>query len=289
MSDAGQDVRRLPTWLRRPLGSGSGYAHTEAVLESLGMETICVNAHCPNRGECWSRGTATVLILGKVCTRRCGFCSVAGGRTALPDTTEPTRVAEMARQLRLKYLVITSVTRDDLADGGAGQFRDCIQAVKGLCPETQVEILTPDFRGCQREAVEMLCEEPPFVFGHNVETVRALYATVRPGGDYRRSLRLLEAVKEYDSDIVTKSSIMLGLGETEAEVLDVLEDLRAAGCDRVTIGQYLKSSPDALEVVEYIAPEKFAWWKETAAGMDFSWVCSSPFARSSYRAEQETV
>jgi lipoic acid synthetase len=259
------------------------------VLRELSLQTICSNANCPNRGECWSRGTATVLILGNICTRNCKFCSVATGKPAPPDPTEPTRVATMVNQLGLKYLVLTSVDRDDLPDGGASHFRDCIKHVRQQFPHTKFEILTPDFRNCQEKALQILGDALPFLFAHNVETVPSLYSVARAGGDYQRSLKLLETAKEYYAHIVTKSSIMLGLGETEAEVEQVLKDLRRVGCDRVTIGQYLKPSGDSLDVVQYVTPERFDAWKEKARALGFSWVISSPFARSSYFAEQDSA
>ncbi len=277
----------LSPWLKRPLPTGETYDRTNKVLSSLGLETICTSANCPNRGECWARGTATVLILGNVCTRNCKFCSVASGKPAPPDPTEPARLAEMAMQLGLKYLVITSVDRDDLPDGGAGHFRDCINEVRRHRPNTRFEILTPDFRGCQATAVEILRDALPFVFAHNVETVPSLYPIARAGGSYERSLNLLKMAKEGHDKIQTKSSIMLGLGETGAEVEEVLRDLRNVGCDRITIGQYLKPSKNSLEVAAYISPARFDWWKQKAIGLGFSWVMCSPFARSSYFAEQE--
>lgn len=266
--------------------AGETYNKTKDILSSLHLETICLNANCPNRGECWDRGTATVLVLGNVCTRSCGFCSLTTGRPAPPNPTEPARIAEMAERMALKYLVITSVNRDDLPDGGARHFRDCINATRHRCPDVKFEILTPDFRNCQGRALSMLSDALPFVFAHNVETVPSLYPVVRKGGDYQRSLNLLRLAKESYADVQTKSSIMLGLGETDAEVEQVLKDLRRAGCDRLTIGQYLKPSKHSLEVVEYLPPAKFDFWKEKAHQLGFSWVLSAPFARSSYHAEK---
>ncbi len=283
----GTSIRKLPPWLRRPWPAGHSFQHTRETLETLGLETICTNANCPNRGECWGRGTATVLILGNVCTRNCKFCSVATGRPQPPDATEPARLADMAKRMSIRYLVITSVNRDDLPDGGAGHFRDCIEEVRRQCPSMRFEILTPDFRGCQEQALETLAGALPFVFAHNVETVPSLYSVARAGGDYELSLRLLRTARDRYPDVQTKSSIMLGLGESDAEVERVLRDLRRAGCDRLTIGQYLRPSKDSLDVVEYITPEKFAWWKDRATGIGFTWVLSSPFARSSYFAEQQ--
>ena len=279
--------RNLPPWLRRPLPTGKTYNRTANVLSSLGLETICNNANCPNRGECWARGTATVLILGNICTRNCKFCSVAKGRPGPPDPTEPARVAEMTEQMGLKYLVITSVDRDDLPDGGAGHFRNCINKVRQQCHNTKFEILTPDFRNCQVLAIKILADALPFVFAHNVETVPSLYPIARAGGDYQLSLNLLKMAGENYNNTQTKSSIMLGLGESDDEVEQVLKDLRNAGCDRITIGQYLKPSKNSLEVVEYIPPAKFDWWRQKAIELGFIWVMSSPFARSSYFAEQE--
>ncbi len=281
--------RKLPSWLGRTLPANDTFEQTAQIVNSLGINTICCSANCPNRGLCWSRGTATVLILGAICTRNCKFCSVGTGRPAPPDPTEPSRLAEMAEQLRLKYLVITSVNRDDLADGGAGHFRDCINQVRRRCPELKFEILVPDFRDCQKQALEILRDCLPFIFAHNVETVPSLYPLARSGGNYQLSLELLKYARESFGDIPTKSSIMLGLGERDDEVLQVLKDLRGVGCDRLTIGQYLKPSKESLEVVEYVTPEKFDWWKDRALELGFSWVISAPFARSSYFAEQENT
>jgi lipoic acid synthetase len=281
--------RRLPPWLRRPLPTNGSFQHTRKVLESLGLQTICSNANCPNRGECWSRGTATVLILGNICTRNCKFCSVATGRPEPLDKTEPSRLARMAKQMQLKYLVITSVDRDDLPDGGAGHFRDCINSVRQQCPDMKFEILTPDFRNCQYQALQILHDSLPFVFAHNVETVPSLYPVARTGGDYQMSLNLLKMAKDYYDEVQTKSSIMLGLGETDAQVEQVLRDLRDVGCDRITIGQYLKPSKDSLEVVEYVTPAKFDRWKQKAIELGFSWIISGPFARSSYFAERQSA
>jgi len=280
---------KLPPWLRRPLPAHQAFRNTEQILSSLELETICGSANCPNRGQCWARGTATVLILGNVCTRNCKFCSVATGKPEPPDPTEPGRLAQMAEQMGLKYLVITSVDRDDLADGGAGHFRDCVNEVRGRRPEMKFEILVPDFRQCQDEALGILSAALPFVFAHNVETVPSLYAVARRGGDYRLSLELLEKAKAAYENVQTKSSIMLGLGETDDKVVQVLGDLRGVGCERLTIGQYLKPSKESLDVVEYVHPDKFAWWQEKAREMGFSWVISGPFARSSYFAEVENT
>lgn len=281
--------RKLPPWLRRPLPANRAFKRTESILSSLRLDTICSNANCPNRGQCWARGTATVLILGNLCTRNCKFCSVAVGKPEQPDPTEPVRLAQMANQIGLKYLVITSVNRDDLPDGGAGHFRDCINQVRQQCPDMKFEILTPDFRNCQAQAADILRDALPFIFAHNVETVPSLYQIARAGGNYQRSLNLLKMAKENYEGIETKSSIMLGLGEADDEVEHVLRDLRNVGCDRITIGQYLKPSKSSLEVVEYVTPDKFDWWRQKAMEFGFSWVISQPFARSSYFAELENT
>jgi lipoyl synthase len=281
--------RKLPPWLKTVLPANDTFINTEQVLSELCLETICSSANCPNRGQCWSRGTAAVLILGKICTRNCKFCSVAAGKPEPPYATEPLRLAQMAERMNLKYMVITSVNRDDLPDGGASHFRDCINEVRRQCPDMKFEILTGDFRNCQERAIEILRRSLPFVFAHNVETVPSLYKKARAGGDYQRSLNLLKIARDIMGDITTKSSIMLGLGERDEEVMQVLKDLRKAGCDRITIGQYLKPSKNSLDVAEYITPEKFDWWKQIALEAGFSWVMSSPFARSSYFAEIENT
>lgn len=277
---------QFPPWIKRHLGGGSAYNKTAKTLEDLEIQTICTNAKCPNLGECWTRGTATVLILGNICTRNCPFCAVGHGKPLPPDRDEPRRVAEMTQRIGVKYLVITSVDRDDLEDGGASQFSDVMAACRQRDEKMRFELLVPDFRDCRETALEMLDSSRPFVFGHNVETVPELYAKARPGGDYSRSLNLLKAAIERWPEIPTKSSLMLGLGETDDQVLEVLKDLRDAGCDRVSLGQYLKPSRDALDVVEFVTPEKFDWWAEKAREMGFSWVMSSPFTRSSYHADE---
>jgi lipoyl synthase len=278
-------VSKLPPWLKRRLPAGGQFVQTDEVLKSLHLETICTNACCPNRGECWENGTATVLILGNICTRNCKFCSVPKGKPLPPDPTEPARVAQMAGQMKLKYLVITSVDRDDLPDGGAAHFADVIKEVRRQTPVIDIEILTGDFRDCQDKALNILAKALPFVFSHNVETVPSLYSVARPGGDYRRSLELLAKAKKHFADTQTKSAMMLGLGEKDTEIEQVLKDLRSVSCDRVAIGQYLRPSKNSLPVVEYIEPAKFDLWKQKAIELGFTWVMSSPFTRSSYHAE----
>lgn len=276
---------QFPPWIKRHLGGGTKFNKTAKALVDLGLETICTNAKCPNQGECWSRGTSTVLILGNICTRNCPFCAVGHGKPLPPDPDEPANIAEMTRRLDVKYLVITSVDRDDLADGGASQFREVVSVCRERDKKMRFELLVPDFKDCQEEALEILAGALPFVFGHNVETVPELYKTARPGGDYQRSLSLLHKARIKWPDTPVKSSLMLGLGETDEQVIMVLKDLREAGCDRVSLGQYLRPSKEALEVAEFVTPDKFDWWAEKAKELGFSWVMSSPFTRSSYHAD----
>lgn len=284
-----KNTGKLPPWLKRRIGSGETYNHTNKTLQGLGLQTICTNANCPNRGICWSQGTATVLILGNVCTRNCKFCSVGHGKPEPPDPTEPDRVAKMCKEMDLKYLVITSVDRDDLHDGGAAHFAAVVKRCRQLKPDMKFELLVPDFRDCQQQAIETLSQVAPFVFGHNVETVPSLYPVARTGGNYKLSLTLLEKFKKAQPRLNTKSSLMLGLGETDEELLQVMKDLRNVGCDRISLGQYLKPSKESLDVVEYIEPEKFDQWKQKAKQLGFKWVMSSPFTRSSFAAEKETT
>lgn len=278
-------TKRLPPWLKRPLGGGPAYARTARLVRENRLNTICEDARCPNRGECWSRGTATFLILGDVCTRRCGFCSVASGNPkGAVDGDEPRRLAETVADMGLKYVVVTSVDRDDLPDKGAGHFADCIVALRKRIPGIQIEILTPDFRGHADKAIERLAPLAPFVWGHNVETVERLYPTVRPGSIYKDSLALLAEATRAPG-IIAKSSIMLGVGETRDEVLETLDDLAATGIERLTIGQYLQPTGTQLDVVEFVHPDEFAAYGDQARERGIRWVVSSPFARSSYFAE----
>lgn len=275
--------RRLPRWLKRRIPKGNANHVTARLLAELRLETVCDNARCPNRMECYSRRTATFLILGKLCTRGCRFCAVGRGRPEPPDPEEPLRVAEAARRLGLRHVVITSVTRDDLPDGGAEHFRQCVLAVRQRT-QASVEVLTPDF-GDRPGAVERVVEAGPEIFNHNTETVPRLYRTVRGlGADYRRSLGLLARVKRRNPRMRTKSGLMLGLGETREEVLDTLADLRGQGCDLVTIGQYLQPSDQCLPVRRFVPPEEFAEWAQLARSLGFLQVASGPFVRSSYHA-----
>ncbi|WP_319757390.1 lipoyl synthase [uncultured Sphaerochaeta sp.] len=276
----------FPPWIRKGLSTGQQYKRTEGLLESMQIDTICTQANCPNQRECWEKGTATVLILGTICTRNCPFCSVSHGSPLPPDPLEPKRIADLASELALQYLVITSVDRDDLPDGGASQFRSIVEACRLRNSSMRFELLVPDFKGVQEAAIEALDPIQPFVFGHNVETVPELYRTVRPGGNYERSLRLLRLAKNRWPKTPTKSSLMLGLSESDEQVLAVLQDLRNSGCNRLCLGQYLKPTKDSLPVRKYIHPDEFAHWRDVAITMGFDWVLSEPFARSSYHAEE---
>jgi len=272
---------RLPRWLKRPLPQ-AGMRYTNDVISDLRLETVCESAKCPNRSECWSRQTATFMILGNVCTRPCGFCSVPRGKTEAIEVDEPQRVAEAARRLGLSYVVITSVTRDDLPDGGAEHFYQCVQTVRA---ETgaQVEVLTPDFRG-NREAIRRVVEARPDVFNHNTETVPRLYDRVRRNAVYQRTLNLLAEVKSEAPQMPTKSGLMLGLGETLDEVLATCADLRSVGCDMITLGQYLQPTPAHLPVERYVPPEEFDEVGDLVRKLGFRMVASGPFVRSSYHA-----
>lgn len=280
----GAGARRLPSWLKRPIPKGHVAAATSGILRDLNLETVCENAKCPNRMECYAHSTATFMILGNVCTRPCGFCAVSRGRPEPLASDEPDRVAEAARRLGLKHVVITSVTRDDLPDGGAEHFYQCVQAVRALTGAA-VEVLTPDFVN-QRHGLDRVIDAAPDVFNHNTETVPRLYRRVRgPKSDYRWTLALLARVKERNPAIKTKSGLMLGLGESTDEVLEVLSDLRAVGCDFLTLGQYLQPALDRfLPVVRYWPPQEFDELGRMARSLGFSQVASGPFVRSSYHA-----
>ncbi len=273
--------RRLPRWLKRPLPQ-SGMAYTSDVISDLRLETVCESAKCPNRTECWSQKTATFMIGGNVCTRPCGFCSVPKGKTERLELDEPERVAEAAARLGLKYVVLTSVTRDDLPDGGADHWYRTVLAVRELTG-AQVEVLTPDFLG-NRKAISRVIESRPDVFNHNTETVPRLYHRVRRNAEYQRTLDLLKQIKDEAPEMPTKSGLMLGLGETREELFDVFADLRGVGCDMLTLGQYLQPTPDHLPVERYVPPEEFDEVGEQARKLGFSMVASGPFVRSSYHA-----
>lgn len=277
-------ARRLPSWLKRKLPRGNGNFYTESLLRELRLETVCENARCPNRPECYSRRTATFMILGNVCTRPCGFCSVPRGTPEELEDDEPARVAEAAARLGLRHVVITSVTRDDLPDGGADHFRRCVLAVRERTGAT-VEVLTPDFLG-DAAAIDRVLEASPEVYNHNLETVPRLYRKVRGRAAYARSLKLLHHVKQRRPDIVTKSGLMLGLGETMDELFEVFADLRAIGCDTLTLGQYLAPTLKHIPVVRYVPVEEFDALAVRARWLGFRQVVAGPFVRSSYHADE---
>jgi lipoic acid synthetase len=276
-------TRRLPQWLKRPLPTGNENFYTRGVIDELRLETVCESARCPNRSECWSRRTATFMILGNMCTRPCGFCSVPkGGTPDVVEDDEPARLAEASARLGLKHVVITSVTRDDLPDGGADHFVRCIDAVRSRTGAA-VEVLTPDFLG-DAAAIDAVTDAKPEVFNHNLETVPRLYRVARGRADYRRSLDLLERVKKRDPKIVTKAGLMLGLGETVDELFDVLADLRAIHCDVLTMGQYLAPTLKHIPIARFVPPAEFDDLAAKARLLGFSQVVAGPFVRSSYHA-----
>jgi lipoyl synthase len=273
-----------PPWLKRRLPSGPVYEQVRNLLKEGHLHTVCQEARCPNMWECFSHKTATFLILGDRCTRNCGFCAVAHGPAALPDAEEPQRIAGAVQQMDLQYVVITSVTRDDLSDGGAGVFADTIRNIHDRMPKTLIEVLTPDFMG-DISSVEKVILAGPDVFNHNIETVPRLYPLVRPQADYRRSLYVLKIAKKLNPDIVTKSGIMLGLGEQEEEVLETFQDLLNVKCNILTIGQYLQPTKQHLPVKRFVTPEEFKNLRDAAMRMGFDEVASGPFVRSSYHAK----
>jgi lipoic acid synthetase len=276
--------RRLPPWLKRPLPAGNENFYTHNLLQELHLETVCENARCPNRPECYSRRTATFMIMGNVCTRPCGFCSVPRGDPEALEIDEPERVAEAAHRLGLKHVVITSVTRDDLPDGGAEHFYRCVRAIRERTGAV-VEVLTPDFLG-DRSAIERVLAAAPEVFNHNTETVPRFYKKVRGRADYQRSLDLLAHVKACAPEVTTKSGLMLGLGETREELLETLADLRGARCDMLTLGQYLTPTLKHVPVARYLPPEEFDELGDLARKLGFARVASGPFVRSSYHADE---
>ncbi|HTL59717.1 MAG TPA: lipoyl synthase [Candidatus Limnocylindrales bacterium] len=280
---------RLPEWLRIRLPTSDAFAHTRGLLEELKLHTVCQSAKCPNHWECWSKGTATFMIAGDRCTRACGFCAVSTAKPLALKADEPARVAEATRRMGLKHVVITAVARDDLADGGADHFRRTIEAVRAMNPETVIEVLTPDFND-RDAAIDAVLAARPHIFNHNLETVRRLTPTVRSRATYERSLAVLRKVKDRAGDrIYTKSGLMLGLGETESELVVALADLRRIGCDILTLGQYLQPTLKHLPVVEFIPPVKFEEYGQRARTMGFLHVASGPMVRSSYHAEEFSV
>ncbi|RME35070.1 MAG: lipoyl synthase [Gammaproteobacteria bacterium] len=283
------EVLRKPRWIRARAPAGKEVERLRGLLRRQGLHTVCEEAACPNLGECFSGGTATFMILGDLCTRRCPFCDVAHGRPLPPDPDEPARLAAAVAVMGLSHVVITSVDRDDLRDGGAAQFRDCVREVRKAREGVKVEILTPDFRGRMERALEVLGEAPPDVFNHNLETVPSRYRQVRPGADYRWSLELLRRFGELHPGVPTKSGIMLGLGEEPEEVRQVLRDLREHGVSMLTIGQYLQPSRDHLPVRRYVTPEEFGELGEYARELGFRSVASGPMVRSSYHADRQAA
>ncbi len=284
-------VLRKPSWIRVRIPSGNAVQKLKEKLRENRLVTVCEEASCPNIHECFGHGTATFMILGEVCTRRCSFCDVAHGRPKPPDPGEPAHLAGTVADMGLRYVVVTSVDRDDLRDGGAQHFVDCIAAIRDKSPRTKIEVLTPDFRGRGRmeRALDILATNPPDVFNHNVETVPELYRNVRPGADYQWSMTLLQKFKAQHPDVVTKSGIMLGLGETLEQVQGTLRDLRAHDVDMVTIGQYLQPSAHHHPVMRYWTPEEFKALEEYGLSLGFSHVASGPLVRSSYHADRSAM
>jgi lipoic acid synthetase len=274
-----------PDWIRVRLGNGERFQEIKRILREHHLHTVCEEATCPNIGECFGKGTATFMILGDLCTRRCPFCDVAHGKPLAPDPDEPLNLAKTIAALKLQYVVITSVDRDDLRDGGAQHFADCIRAVRGLAPQTRIEVLVPDFRGRLEIALEALSDSPPDVMNHNLETVQRLYRQARPGADYHHSLKLLKDFRSRHPNIPTKSGLMLGLGETNAEILSVMRDLRAHHVDMLTVGQYLQPSAHHLPVTRYVEPAAFDEFARQAQEMGFMHAACGPLVRSSYHAE----
>jgi len=278
--------RRLPPWLRKSLPAGADLMATARVVEGSGVATVCQEARCPNLGECWSQRTATFMILGDRCTRRCRFCAVRTARPAPPSADEPHRLAEACAALGLRHVVITAVARDDLPDEGASHFAACVRAVRAVRPAATIEVLPADFHA-RRECIEVLCQARPDVYNHNIETVERLTPRIRPQGRYRRSLEVLRIVRALEPGIVTKSGMMLGLGETREEILATFADLRAVGCEILTIGQYLAPSAGHAPVVRYYPPEEFESLAAEARRLGFARVAAGPFVRSSYHAGED--
>ncbi len=285
MNDSPDKKRRLPDWLKKSIPTGDSIASVQDQITKLGLNTVCRQAMCPNRPECFARGTAAFMILGDTCTRSCGYCGVTNGQPSLPRADEPETVATAAAELGLGHVVVTSVTRDDLPDGGASIFADTIAAIRSALPDSTVEVLIPDFAG-SRESLQTVLTAGPDVLNHNIETAARLYPTVRTQANYHRSMNLLKAASQFDGKpIHIKSGFMVGLGETDAEVTALLADLKSVGCEIVTIGQYLAPSADHLPVDRFIPPEQFAAWKAEGRSMGLT-VIAGPFVRSSYMAEE---
>ena len=282
-----EEKLRKPEWIRAKLPTGQRFFEIKEILRNQKLHTVCEEASCPNIGECFSHGTATFMIMGDICTRRCPFCDVGHGRPNPLDPNEPQHLAESVAAMRLKYVVITSVDRDDLRDGGAQHFADCIQAIRASSPATRIEVLVPDFRGRLELALDILSATPPDVMNHNLETAPRLYKQARPGADYAHSLQLLKDYKARNPEVTTKSGIMVGLGETDEEVLEVLADLRAHDVDMLTIGQYLQPSNGHLPVLRYVMPDQFKAFEKKAYDMGFRHAAVGAMVRSSYHADQQ--
>ncbi|MBV7387951.1 lipoyl synthase [Pasteurellaceae bacterium TAE3-ERU1] len=281
-----QELLPKPAWMKIKLPASS--VKIEGIKNAMrkhGLHSVCEEASCPNLAECFNHGTATFMILGAICTRRCPFCDVAHGKPLPPDPDEPRKLAMTIRDMKLRYVVITSVDRDDLRDGGAGHFAECVKAIRELNPEIKIEILVPDFRGKIDKALEVLASAPPDVFNHNLENIPRLYKEIRPGADYQWSLRLLREFKALFPEIPTKSGLMVGLGETNEEILDVMQDLRDNGVTMLTLGQYLQPSRHHLPVDRYVSPDEFDVMKQKALAMGFEHAACGPFVRSSYHAD----
>ena len=281
--------QRKPAWIRARTPNSPAVAQLKAVLREHNLHTVCEEASCPNLGECFSHGTATFMIMGDICTRRCTFCDVSHGRPDPLDVNEPANLAKTIAAMKLKYVVVTSVDRDDLRDGGAKHFVDCIQAIRGASPTTTIEVLVPDFRGRMDVALSILNAAPPDVFNHNLETVPRLYKQVRPGADYQWSLQLLKNFKQQHPDVPTKSGLMLGVGETNEEILQVMADLLAHNCEMLTLGQYLQPSKHHLPISRFVTPDEFAELGAKAREMGFKNVASGPMVRSSYHADLQAA
>ncbi len=284
---AKQERQRKPDWIRVKAPTSTGFAETRALMRRLNLATVCEEAACPNIGECWTKKHATVMILGDTCTRACAFCNVKTGMPRAVDPLEPEHVAVAAAELGLQHIVVTSVDRDDLSDGGASQFVKVIEALRRTTPKTTIEILTPDFRNKAEAAVESIITARPDVYNHNLETVPRLYPTIRPGARYYASLRLLESVKRHDPSIFTKSGVMLGLGEERMEVHQVMDDMRSADVDFLTMGQYLQPTPRHAKVMDFVTPQSFNAYAAIARAKGFILVASSPLTRSSYHADRD--
>lgn len=282
-----QPAMRKPEWIRMKMPDSARFQEIKQILRDNHLHTVCEEASCPNIGECFSGGTATFMILGDICTRRCPFCDVAHGKPLPPDANEPENLARTIAQMRLKYVVITSVDRDDLRDGGAQHFVDCIKAVREQSPEIKIEVLLPDFRGRIEVALEILKSAPPDVMNHNLETVPRLYKQARPGADYQNSLTLLKQFAELYPNVPAKSGLMLGLGETDEEILQVMRDLRAHNVTMLTLGQYLQPSAHHLPVMRFVTPERFAQFEQEALAMGFTHAACGPMVRSSYHADTQ--